>query len=65
MIINNLKIFLQNICKNYLLTNILLENQKYFDILFIQELLWLVIRIIPSAIFVKGKEIVSTPNYLS
>ena len=65
MIINNLKIFLQNICKNHLLTNILLENQKDFDILFIQELLQLVIRMIPSAIFAKEEEIVSTPNHLS
>ena len=32
------KIFSQNVCKNRLLTDTILENNKYFDILFIQEL---------------------------
>ena len=40
MIIRNLKIFLQNVQKNGLLTDIILENKKEFDITFIQELLW-------------------------
>ena len=35
MIIKNLRMFLQNVCKNYLLTKFILENQKEFDILFI------------------------------
>ena len=39
MIIKSLKIFLQNIYKNWFLTEIILENQKDFNILFIQELL--------------------------
>ena len=39
MIIKNIKIFLQNIQKNHILTNIILENNKNFNILFIQELL--------------------------
>jgi len=39
MIINEIKIFLQNVYKNNLLTNTILEAQKEFDIIFIQELL--------------------------
>ena len=38
MIIRNLKIFLQNVWKNRLLTDIILENKKELDIIFIQEL---------------------------
>jgi len=38
MIYTNIKIFLQNVHKNNLLTNIILEIQKDFDIIFIQEL---------------------------
>jgi len=38
MIINNIKIFSQNIYKNKLLTNIILEVQKKFDVIFIQKL---------------------------
>ena len=37
MIIKNLKIFLQNVGKNKILTNIILENNKNLNIIFIQE----------------------------
>ena len=37
MILQNLKIFHQNVCKNCLLTDIILENNKNFDIIFIQK----------------------------
>ena len=37
MILKDLKIFSQNVHKNYLLTNLILENNKNFDIVFIQE----------------------------
>ena len=37
MIIKNLKVFSQNIYKNYLFTNTILDNQKKFDILSIQK----------------------------
>ena len=37
MILKDLKIFSQNIHKNYVLTNLILENNKNFDIVFIQE----------------------------
>ena len=39
MIIKEIKIFLQNVQKNRSLTNTILEEQKEFDIIFIQELL--------------------------
>ncbi len=35
MIVENLKIFLQNICKNSLLANTLLETLTHFDIILI------------------------------
>jgi len=37
MIIKYLKLFLQNVYKNKLLTDTILENNENFDILFIQE----------------------------
>jgi len=37
------KDFLQNISKNKIITDIILENGKNFDILFIQKPPWLVI----------------------
>ena len=39
MIMKEIKIFLQNVQKNRSLTNTILEEQKEFDIIFIQELL--------------------------
>jgi len=64
MIIKELKI-LQNFCKNYLLANLILENNKNLNIIFIQESTWLVIRTIPSLISEEGKEVIGTPNHLS
>ena len=43
MIIKNLKIFSWNIGKNKILTNIILENNKNLNIIFIQEPLWSII----------------------
>jgi len=37
MILKSLSIFLQNIWKNHLLTDIISENNKNIDIIFIQE----------------------------
>jgi len=48
MIIKNLKFFSQNVYKNYLLTDLILENNKNFDIIFIQKPLWSVIQSILS-----------------
>jgi len=39
MSMKKIKIFLQNVQKNKSLTNTILEEQKEFDIIFIQELL--------------------------
>jgi len=64
MILKSLSIFLQNICKNKLFTNTILENNKIFDILFIQELSWLVIYQISSPISEKEKDIIGASYYL-
>ena len=40
MIIKDMNIFSQNVCKNKLLTNIILEVYNKFNIIFIQELPW-------------------------
>ena len=37
MIVCNLKVFSQNIRKNLLIINIILETNNYFDIILIQE----------------------------
>ena len=63
MIIKELKIFLQNVCKNHFFTNIILENNKNFNIIFIQELSWLVTKTILSLISKEGKEVIGTSNY--
>jgi len=64
MILKSLKIFSQNVYKNRL-TNTILESNKNFDILFIQEPPWLIICNIPSSISEEGEEIVGASNYLS
>ena len=40
MIIRKLRIFSQNVRKNSLITNVILETLSHFDIILIQELLW-------------------------
>jgi len=40
MIVKNLKIFSQNVCKNSLLVNTLFETLVHFNIILIQEPLW-------------------------
>ena len=63
MIIKNIKIFSQNIWKNNLIVNTILEIQFEFNILFIQELFWLTIHSIPSSKSKDGKELIGVPNY--
>ena len=63
IILKDLKIFSQNIHKNYLLTNLILEN-KNFDIVFIQEPPWFIIWTILSLTSEEGEEIISISNYL-
>jgi len=48
MIFKNIKIFSQNVWKNNLIFNMILETQFAFDIVFIQELSWLTIHAILS-----------------
>jgi len=63
MIIKNIKIFLQNMWKNNLIINTILETQFEFDILFIQEPSWLTIYSIPSSKSKDGKELIRVPNH--
>jgi len=64
MILKSLSIFLQNLCKNKLFTNTILENNKIFDILFIQESSWLVIHQISNPISEEGEDIIGASYYL-
>ena len=63
MIIKEIKIFSQNFYKNNLLTNTILEVQREFNIIFIQELLWSFICSIPSSLNREGEELVKVPNH--
>jgi len=63
MIVKNLKVFLQNVQKNKLLTDTLLETNNNFDILFIQELSWSLICNIPSFSSKEEDKVVSTSNH--
>jgi len=63
MIIKEIKIFSQNICKNNLLTNTILEAQRDFDIIFIQELPWSIICSISSSSNKEEEDLVGIPNY--
>jgi len=63
MIYNNLKLYSQNVCKNSIIVNIILETQSLFNIIFIQEPPWLVIRSIPSSTSCKGEELVGVTHY--
>jgi len=65
MILKSPNLFLQNVCKNRLLTEIILENNKNYDILFIQELLWFIICQILSSLSEEEENIVGTSHHLS
>ena len=68
MIIKNLKIFSQNICKNSLIVNTLLETLVYFDIILIQKPPWSEIRKIPSISCCEGEPLMGAshhPNWIS
>jgi len=53
MICDILKLFSQNICKNSLIVNTILETQILFDIIFIQESSWSIIWSITSSVKIK------------
>jgi len=68
MIVKNLKIFSQNICKNSLLVNTLLKTLVHFDIILIQEPLWSEIQKIPSTSNREGDPLMGSsyhPNWIS
>ena len=65
MIIKNIKLFLQNIHKNRILTDTILETKKYLDIIFIQELLWSTIWSISSSSSKEEEVAVGAPNHLN
>jgi len=67
MILRNLKIFSQNIRKNSLVTNTILETLSQFDIILIQELLWSKIQKTPSSLNCEGEPLMGTchhPNWI-
>ena len=67
MIIQNLKVFSQNVCKNSTITNTILETHSHFDILLIQEPPWSEIQKIPSFSNCNGERLMGTsyhPNWI-
>ena len=63
-----IKIFSQNVRKNSLIVNTILETQMSFDIIFIQEPPWSTIHTILSSMNCKGEELVGVlhhPNWLN
>jgi len=67
MILQNLRIFSQNVCKNYLVINTILETQMHFNIILIQEPLWSIICKAPSISNSEGEDLIGTvhhPNWL-
>ena len=63
MILQNLRIFLQNVWKNSLIINTILETQIQFNIIFIQEPLWSKIHKIPSSSSSEGEDLIGTTDY--
>jgi len=63
MIVKNLKILSQNVCKNSLIINTLLETQIQFDIILIQEPPWSEIRKVPSSSNSEGEALMGTSHY--
>ena len=59
-----LRVYLQNVRKNYVLVDTFLESQKdHYDIFFVQELPWNFIHYAPSTVFLKGDKVVGTFIY--
>jgi len=63
MICNVLKLFSQNVHKNSLIINTILETQTSFDIIFIQEPSWSIIWSIPSSTSCEEEELVGVPYH--
>ena len=68
MIVRNLKVFSQNVCKNLLITNTILESLSQFNVILIQEPSWSEIRKILSSTNCKGESLIRTchhPNWIT
>ena len=68
MIVWNLKIFSQNVRKNSLIINTILETQNQFDIILIQEPPWSEIHKLPSTMSCDGEPLMGTcyhPNWIT
>ena len=65
MIVENLKIFSQNVHKNSLLVNTLLETLTHFDIILIQEPPWSEIHKIPSSLNCEGDPLIGSNYHLN
>ena len=68
MIVRNLKILSQNVCKNSLVINTILETQNHFDIILIQEPPWSEIYKILSTTSCDGEPLMGTchhPNWIA
>ena len=63
MILDNLNILLQNVRKNHLIINTILETQFHFNIILIQELPWSVICQVPSNANSKGENLIGTVHH--
>jgi len=63
IIVENLRIFLQNVYKNSLLVNTLLETLTHFDIILIQEPLWSEICKIPSSLNCEGDPLMGSNHH--
>ena len=63
MILNSIKIYSHNVHKNNFLINTILKTQYLFDVIFIQELSWSILRTIPSSTNYEGDKLVEVPNH--
>ena len=63
MIFKDIKIFSQNVWKNNLIVNTILESKFSFDVIFVQELSWTIIHSIPSSKSEEGEELVRVSNH--
>jgi len=63
MIYDNLKIFFQNVRKNALIVNIILETHCHFNIILIQEPSWSIICSIPSSTCSEEEVLVGAPHH--
>jgi len=63
MIFKDLKIFSENVQKNNLIVNTILELKVDFNIIFIQEPFWLTICTIPSSRNCEGESLVGITNH--